>query len=836
MPGRHQAFWSAALLVVALGVVIGWSARADAHTDQAPRKCRVLHVDGTLEISLPPRLYEFVEADVDALERACGGDAWDWLRCRDERDGWPDTHGAVAVAPDVPTWWTEAIGEESTADEGRGCGLAQRPPVALCGSSDRHSSGGLVPDECWGTYPSENYQLAWKDGGPFDFKNKMQGWLGGWMYNIGKGAVLAVLWLLGWAFRFDVTDFTRSASTIAGSYEANIVGPFKLEDMVWFALIVWAGFAALRHKLGMAAGEIAVAIVLAGLSTVLFAHRADYMDSVADLMDETSARLLVAGQPERCLPLDAVPAGSETHGQAHCGQGDVLVTSDPARPADLPTEIRPLQKRIHQTFVEQPWAFLNWGRMPTDRCLEAQNQIAATGYTDDGWPERHMSRVRAHVGDPGMESELNDPGSGPDGRPRDPTPQRIPNSRTGRVEPFQPCGWAADFVKDPTGTRMIGAFLNMATSLVIALILGLMALALVLSKFMIAVLFALVPFAAVGGVLPGIGRRLAWSWVGILVQAGATQLLSAFLLVFVLVGVDSVPRVSERFTLLERQTAMLIIAAVAFAGRKRGVDGAKRLGEYLTDSLTRMTPGGAGWSGQARGIDVAAIDRGAGRALGATTSAAGFAAGWGLLLGGSAAFAVGRGATRSVLVRRAEARNTRRSVAAFYGENLSYRQAEDLPPLQQLRSGDASAGGGGGPQGGRPHGQHRRPAEPDALPPGSTGAADLHREEPPPKKTFMLYRGAPANVDPTDRRQLWNYARKYEDYEPVWDTASGRFFHPFQARQERKVLERHVRYQQRQTRRYLWTLGHYGALDLDNDQLVDRFGNEWRRGHEYHAY
>ncbi|MGH9261999.1 MAG: hypothetical protein ACRD08_19245, partial [Acidimicrobiales bacterium] len=292
----------------------------DDHRPPLPSGCREERVSHGLG-DQGPTMEIFCDAAVPVTDNSK-----EWINCRDEHDGWFDDNLTVQIPRDAPQWWKDEIRTESKADEGRGCQIARHVPKPLCSQVDleAYDSPGLLPDQCWGTYPSANYEVSWNDGGIFDFDNKMQGWTGSFMYDIGKGAIVSVLWLVGWAFSFDVTEYTSFASHLAGSYQSSIVGPFNLEDIVWFSLVVWAGFAALRGRLGMAGGEILVTVVLAGVATVLFTNRADYMDSVAELMDETSARLLVAAQAERCLPEGGVPPGSKTHGRADCREGEVL--------------------------------------------------------------------------------------------------------------------------------------------------------------------------------------------------------------------------------------------------------------------------------------------------------------------------------------------------------------------------------------------------------------------------------------------------------------------------------------------------------------------------------
>ncbi|HEV7759130.1 MAG TPA: type IV secretion system protein, partial [Acidimicrobiales bacterium] len=494
----------------------------------------------------------------------------EWVECRDEHDFWFDDHDRVQIPKSAPQWWKDEIRIETAADEGRGCQIAKHPPTTMCKDipniRDYHPPG-MLPDECWGTYPSANYTLSWNDGGPFDFENKMQGWTGSFMYTIGKGAIVIVLFMVGWAFSFDITQYTTFATHLAGSYQTNIVGPFELKDIVWFVLIAWCGFAALRGKIGTAGGEIVITMVVVGIMTLLLANQSAYMNKVAALMDETSARLLVAGQGERCIPRAQAPPAQQNNAQGDCREGEVLVETNPRNSARLIDEIRPLQQHIHEAFVEQPYAYLNWGQVATNKCLDAQNHIVGIGFDADGWPSRHMERAGCHK--------------------------------------------LAVFNQDASGERMLGAFLTMLVGLVVAFFLGLMAITVVISKFLVALLFAIAPFAAVGAVLPGSGRRLAWSWFGTLIQLVVAVVLMSFLLSLLLLGVDEVLKSTANVNIIQRWFVVLLTVGSVYFGRKRLLASSKSLGESFADSMTRLSPGGRNWSGASKGIDLTGIDRGA---------------------------------------------------------------------------------------------------------------------------------------------------------------------------------------------------------------------------------
>ncbi|HEX6570207.1 MAG TPA: type IV secretion system protein, partial [Acidimicrobiales bacterium] len=216
-------------------------------------------------------------------------------------------------------------------------------------------SRGVLPDQCWGAYPTSKYDIGYDSGSfwDFDFAARLYGWWTGFFFDIGKGATQVSLWAIGWAFDFDISDYDQFGLVIGEDYRKNLVEnpPFRLVEIAWLALFAWAGFNALRGKLSMAAGEIVVSIVLVGLSTVLIANRDDYMTATWDLMDKASAALLVAGQGK-----------------------DPAAAPDEAGPAVLD-----VQKQIHGVFVEQTYDYLNWGHPLSGDCATARNQAVVLG-------------------------------------------------------------------------------------------------------------------------------------------------------------------------------------------------------------------------------------------------------------------------------------------------------------------------------------------------------------------------------------------------------------------------------------------------------------------------
>jgi hypothetical protein len=624
-------------------------------------------MDPTQDPSTPPD--QQVPPDLIQITATCAREGMTLIHCRNQDTfagmDWPnpDTEKDVQIPddPDLEWWRTEIRLESESAargDGGQGCTLAERTPPRTCATiledlrrtaapqdrddPDRYDPPGLLPDGCWGVYPAANYSIG-ANPRLFHLQETVSGWLAGFMFDIGKGAVVTALWLLGWAARLDVRDYTHFASDVAANYKLHIVGPFQLEDAAWLVLMAGNAFLVLRGKTMVALADIGVAIVGIGLSFVLFTHRADYMDSAAALMDETSARLLVAGNTERCLPQESAPRDHENLGRQDCPEGEVLILYDPARTATLSDEIRPLQERFFNYFVEQPYAYLNWGHVPTANCLVASNHVVGLGYYDDGWTSRYMERSGCHE--------------------------------------------EATYAARTDGDKLFSTFVIMLTDVVSAVGLGFLAVTWGLAKLLLLPLCVLIPFASVFVILPGAMRRVGWQWVGVLVQLTATAFLMAWLVTVVMVGVDRVLRPTEDLDLLERWALILFVVGGGYLGRRRLMAAAQALGTNVTNALTRLSPAAAsspatvaGPHAPGRGLDLAGIDRTGGR-LARTAGVGTFIATQGVVtpLTVGALFGAGKlglSAARVGVVRNAERRVARRTLTNLYEIQLSSRHWE----------------------------------------------------------------------------------------------------------------------------------------------------------------
>ena len=477
-------------------------------------------------------------------------------------------------------WWREEIRRES-ADGENGCDLATQPPQITCAQWNATPGGyktwGLVPDQCWGSYPSVLYEMNWDDGNWYDvtqYGERISGWITGFVFLIGRMSVQVVLWLLNWAYRFNIRDYSDLAEEMGDRYDREIVGAWGLQDIAWFFLMVYVGFLALRRRVGAAGGELLLSVVLLGLATVLIAQPAFYVDSVADTLELASNELLATARPQE---LDD-PGGEEDEQDE---EADLLAQA--CARWDEGHTLEAMLCQLHVEFVERPYLYLNVGTEHlTEGCMTAVQNVLSTGRDEDGWPARYMERA---------------------GCPRE----------------------VLDWNRGVSGTRMMSALLLLLVAMIVATFLGLLAFTVLMAKFLVVMLFALLPFVLVGAVLPGSGRRIAWSWAATMVQCFVMALaMSALLSLLMLSLTELIRRTDGELDILHRWGLILLVVCVISFTRKRVIGGAQNIANRLADSMTRVSPTMANWSGGGSvGLDFDRADRVVRRsALGATYGAA----------------------------------------------------------------------------------------------------------------------------------------------------------------------------------------------------------------------
>lgn len=257
------------------------------------------------------------------------------------------TYTPTVTADDVELNPVEAALLNEIIGEGE---LSNPCDPAAEGAGDAAS---IVPDDCWGRFPSSHYDIGCDEGAWNHISRKVYCTFTDLSFQGGRSSTAIALWLVEWAYGFGVYDqLGGPAIDMAETYETELIGPIGLGHVAWLYAVSWAAITALRGRLTMAGGELVTSILLAALAGVLLANAAGYLRGTFDTMGTVSGALLATGT----------------------GQ------PPPEDPDDANAVLGPLQAQIHQAFVEDPYDYLNWGGtdMPP-ACLAMRDRILATG-------------------------------------------------------------------------------------------------------------------------------------------------------------------------------------------------------------------------------------------------------------------------------------------------------------------------------------------------------------------------------------------------------------------------------------------------------------------------
>jgi hypothetical protein len=226
-------------------------------------------------------------------------------------------------------------------------GEAENPCAA--GNAGRSS---IVPDDCWGRFPSSHYDIGFDEGAWNHISRKVYGTFTDLAFQGARSSTAVALWLVEWAYGFGIYErLGDSAIDIAERYQRDVIGPLGLNELVWFYAVAWAAVAALRGRLTMAAGELVISVLAAGIAAVILANPAGYLHGTFDTMGKLSGALLATGTGE----------------------------PPPATGADADAVMQPLQAQIHAAFVEEPYDYLNWGGPLPPPCAQARDTILTSG-------------------------------------------------------------------------------------------------------------------------------------------------------------------------------------------------------------------------------------------------------------------------------------------------------------------------------------------------------------------------------------------------------------------------------------------------------------------------
>jgi hypothetical protein len=245
------------------------------------------------------------------------------------------------------------------------------PPVTLADTKPPDGAS-LIPDAGVGAYPTRNYDIGYDEGAPNHIGRKILGFLTQAAWTLNKIVVSVVLWFAGWAFRFDVIGPLQGPIiTLAQAWNTALVGPLRLSHLIWFAVVVVAGWRVLRGRTLAAVAELAVSVLALAAATVISSNPAGYINgATTTLRQSTGAVLSISrGQP----PDD-----------------------NPATAAQM---VDPMRAGLHKMLIEEPYEIINWGSVVPANCRAALNDILAKG------PWDHSDSPRNAMGNAGCKTQ-----------------------------------------------------------------------------------------------------------------------------------------------------------------------------------------------------------------------------------------------------------------------------------------------------------------------------------------------------------------------------------------------------------------------------------------------
>lgn len=244
-------------------------------------------------------------------------------------------------------------------------GAVENPCQPSDGSPSTVGESSVVPDDCWGRFPSSHYDIGCDEGAWNHITRKVYCTFTDLAFQGARSATATTLWLVEWAYAFGVYErLGGPAIAVAETYESNLIGPLGLVDLAWFYAVVWTGINILRGRLALAGGEFLASVIMAGLAGMLLANPSGYLHGAFDTMGMVSGALLSTGTgqppPDDALDADAVLA--------------------------------PLQAQLHDAFVGDPYDHLDWGGsdMPAE-CAATRDRILSLGpWGNDDAPRAAM--------------------------------------------------------------------------------------------------------------------------------------------------------------------------------------------------------------------------------------------------------------------------------------------------------------------------------------------------------------------------------------------------------------------------------------------------------------
>ena len=245
------------------------------------------------------------------------------------------------------------------------------PPTTLADTKPPDGAS-LIPDAGVGAYPTRNYDIGYDEGSATNVGRKILGFLTQAAWTINKLVVAVVLWFTGWAFRFDVIGpLTGPITTLAQTWNTALAGPLRLSHLIWFAVVIVAGWRVLRGRTLAAVAELSISILALAAATVIASNPAGYITGATTTLRQATGAVL-----------------SISHGEPPA--------DNPGTAAQI---VDPMRAGLHRMLIEEPYEIINWGSVVPANCRAVLNDILAKG------PWDHSDSPRNAMGNAGCKTQ-----------------------------------------------------------------------------------------------------------------------------------------------------------------------------------------------------------------------------------------------------------------------------------------------------------------------------------------------------------------------------------------------------------------------------------------------
>ncbi|MEU9056253.1 hypothetical protein AB0D37_38685 [Streptomyces sp. NPDC048384] len=448
--------------------------------------------------------------------------------------------------------------------------------------------------------PVDRYELTADEDGPIDTALKFI--LSG-IFALNRNVVGFSCWLIDWAYRFPVLDkLAGPAQDMSDAYQTHIVGPLGLAPLFLAWAFVFGLIMIMRGRFARGAGEIVLTLLISAIAAtnvvrpdVMLGYDGPIQQTQRAALEaavitanvgDTSVKkngpcdLITGPAQDTCRKTEQDPAAQDDTADAKEREDSCDMVAGPARDTCLSGEPRlnaadvskPITRTLTDTLVVQPYMLLEYGQTidKSSSLYKVHKQLI-----DPKEPKEDACDI---VAGPAYDICARD------------------NSLDDAQDDFKELGdegkLAASTMQKVTWERTIGAGLVLLASLIIAIVILAMVLALFAAQFGCVIASVCGVFVFAWAMLPGPNRAVLWKWGGryasaIVVLFGVAIFIPGFgVAARLLLGNNQTPMMERLLTLDGLAVTALVVHRIMV--RKGG-----SLGHRFADRMRYARIGGS---------------------------------------------------------------------------------------------------------------------------------------------------------------------------------------------------------------------------------------------------